>query len=94
MSRTKEEIAAIIKDKLVKKHFDSITFTDLMALMSNASAPQQQAFLNAIKNRDGKRLTTMLFTALNQEADRLASIEADDMLLDDSLNLTEIDRIL
>ena len=92
--RTKQEIIVLLAKRNLPDVLTNSTWTDLVASISSFDEAQKQAFVSLVANGNAKKAGEQLKRALHKNAGARSRASVEDMLADDSLDLTEIDAIL
>jgi len=91
---TRAQVIANIKSRLVNKRVSELVWGDITASVVALNAGQKQAIVTAFRSQDPQRVSRLLFRAVHNKVVADAQTEADAMMADDSLSLTELQRIL
>jgi len=91
---TRAQVIADIKSRLVNKRVSELVWGDITASVVALNAGQKQAIVTAFRSQDPQRVSRLLFRAVHNKVVADAQTEADAMMADDSLSLTELQRIL
>lgn len=92
--RTKEQLRDIVASRLENKIFEAFGFDDLVAAMSGATAEQKQILVDLLITGSTDKAGDLLLRGLKIKAKQASIIQADAFLLDDSLSLEELDKII
>jgi hypothetical protein len=92
--RTKEELRDLIARRLEANIFKGSTFADLVSAISSATPPQKQHLVDLLISGKAEKAGELLEKALKTHANDNAITQADSFLVDDSLSLAELDKII
>lgn len=91
---TKEELAKKLKERLVHKREKEIVWGDIVSAIASASAGDKDIIVTAAQTRDYPTIQEALFRLVRGKIEADAADEAASILTDDSIDLTELERIL
>lgn len=91
---TKAELEQTIARDLARKDLDSVTLAQIRDALINADASIQQAIRSAVRQRSTRGIGTAVLRAVEDHLATLALPEAQAMLANDTLDLTELSRWL
>ena len=93
MPLTKEQIKARLVAKLLPKYKDGLTWSQLVSAVQASNATDKTSIVAAIADGAAHEAGLILSRLIINELTSLAETEADNMLADDTLSLTELDRL-
>ena len=93
MSLTPAQIKARIVERLVPKYRAALTWSELVGGFQNATAGQKADFLIRAQGESPHAIGQKFLQILQAELEVMAGEEADAMLADGNLDLTEFNRI-
>jgi hypothetical protein len=89
-----QEIIDAVARKLAQKVRDELVWQDVTAAVGGLSQSEKSAILQAVKNQREREIGFELLNAVRAVVQSKAQTEAQAMLVDDALSLTELERIL
>ena len=92
--RTKDQLRDIIASRLDGRIFHAYKFSDLVSAISSATPAQKQLLVDLLVKGHTKEAGDLLEKALKSKSKTDSITQADNLLADDSLSLTELDNII
>ena len=93
MTLTKEQIKTQIIAKLLPKYKIDLTWVQLVSAVQASNSTDKASIVEAVSGGKAQKAGLILSRLIMNELNTLAETEADTMLTDDTLSLTELDRI-
>ena len=93
MPLTQEQIKTRIVAKLLPKYKEGLTWVQLVSAVQAFSSLDKTSIVEAVSGGNAQEAGLILARLIMNELNTLAETEADTMLTDDTLSLTELDRI-
>lgn len=91
---TREEIAAKLQERIFHKKQTEVVWGDLVSVVASAPAADKTLILSAANRSDYVAVGDVLMKLIRAKLYGDAGVEVTTILTDDSLNLTELERIL
>ena len=91
---TTAQLTTIISNRLVKKVTDELVWANVASAVSQMSTAEKADVVAAIKVNDASELGKLIFRAVRNYVEVQADSEAAEMMTDNTLTFTELDRIL
>lgn len=87
-------VRALVVAKLRPKVIQEMEWSDFASAVSGLSAANKARILDALKRSDTERIGKAMLLAFRSAVESKITTEADTMLADNSLNQTELERLL
>lgn len=90
---TREQILEKLSGKLAQKHQNEIKWQSVVSAIGGSDVQTKAAIVQAIKKKDSRALSDIIFGLVGDEVDASAKAEAESMMSNDNLTLTDLQRI-
>ena len=91
---TTAELSTIISNRLIPKYIDALVWSDITTAVSAITTGDRTNIVNAVKSNDAADLGRIIFKAVRTYIETQALAEANTMMSDNTLDFTEINRLL
>ena len=93
MALTKDEIRDRIARKLLKEQLEAVDWPKVVAAINSTSAGDRLTFVGFTQQASTNEMGMWMYRAVLRHIENLAIREANDILVDDTLSLAEVERI-
>ena len=90
---TRAEILQKVETRLLQVKQSELVWGDIVAAVGGADTASKVQIVNAIKGKDGSVLSNLIFDLIADKVSTDARSEAASLMADDSLSLTDLQRI-
>lgn len=90
---TREEFIQEVAERLAKKNRATLSWSDITSAVASSSAKQKQVIVEAYRDNDPQRAGKVIQNIILSSLLESAKIEAESLMVDNTLTLTEINRI-
>ncbi len=94
MARTRPQLLTLSATRIREQNRNNLNWLGMLRALNQAAVPDREIIITAIKSGDIRQVGTLIMAEINKVDQVDAATEADTILADDNVTLTELDRIL